>query len=99
MQIRNSRWRPPRRSRLSPELLGAITGRFGTRARAVMITDTAFYRYRHYHQPSDTPDKLAYPELAKAASGLFAALSELGHKLGERRGEARIRRRELPSPR
>ena len=24
-----------------------------------MITDTAFYRYRHYHLPTDTPDKLA----------------------------------------
>ncbi len=27
--------------------------------RAMMVTDTAFYRYRHYHMPSDTPDKLA----------------------------------------
>jgi hypothetical protein len=42
-----------------------------------MITDTAFYRYRHYHQPSDTPDKLAYPELARVTSGLFSAFSEL----------------------
>ncbi len=45
--------------------------------RAVMITDTAFYRYRHYHLPSDTPDKLAYPELARVTSGLFAAFAEL----------------------
>jgi len=45
--------------------------------RAVMITDTAFYRYRHYHQPSDTPDKLAYPELARVTAGLYAAFSEL----------------------
>jgi hypothetical protein len=57
--------------------------------RAVMITDTAFYRYRHYHQPSDTPDKLAYFELARATSGLFAAFSELGSKFGGRRAEAR----------
>ena len=42
-----------------------------------MITDTAFHRYRHYHAPSDTPDKLAYPELARVTSGLFAAFSEL----------------------
>jgi hypothetical protein len=47
--------------------------------RAVMITDTAFYRYRNYHQPSDTPDKLAYPELARVTSGLFAAFSELAN--------------------
>ena len=45
--------------------------------RAVMITDTAFYRYRHYHAPSDTPDRLAYPEFARVTSGLFAAFSEL----------------------
>jgi Zn-dependent M28 family amino/carboxypeptidase len=45
--------------------------------RAVMITDTAFYRYRHYHAPSDTPEKLAYPELAQVTLGLFAAFSEL----------------------
>ena len=34
--------------------------------RAVMITDTAFHRYRHYHAPSDTPDKLA---LSRARAG------------------------------
>jgi Zn-dependent M28 family amino/carboxypeptidase len=45
--------------------------------RAVMITDTAFYRYRHYHLPTDTPDKLAYPELTRVTSGLCAAFSEL----------------------
>jgi Zn-dependent M28 family amino/carboxypeptidase len=44
---------------------------------AVMITDTAFYRYRHYHAPSDTPDKLTYPELTRVTSGLFAAFLEL----------------------
>jgi len=48
--------------------------------RAVMITDTAFYRYRHYHEPSDTPDKLAYPELARVTYGLFAAFSELARE-------------------
>jgi Zn-dependent M28 family amino/carboxypeptidase len=45
--------------------------------RAVMITDTAFYRYRHYHQATDTPDKLAYPELARVTAGLSAAFAEL----------------------
>ena len=29
--------------------------------RALMVTDTAFYRYRYYHTPDDTPDKLTYP--------------------------------------
>lgn len=45
--------------------------------RAVMVTDTAFYRYRHYHAPTDTPDKLAYSELTQVTSGLYAAFSEL----------------------
>jgi Peptidase family M28 len=45
--------------------------------RGVMITDTAFNRYPHYHAPSDTPEKLAYPELARVTLGLFAAFSEL----------------------
>ena len=45
--------------------------------RAVMVTDTAFYRYRHYHAPADTPDKLAYPQLTRVTRGLYAAFSEL----------------------
>lgn len=45
--------------------------------RAIMITDTAFHRYEHYHLPSDTPDKLAYPEFARATAGLFAAFADL----------------------
>jgi hypothetical protein len=40
---------------------------------AVMVTDTAFYRYPHYHAATDTPDKLAYPELAQVTLGLFQA--------------------------
>ena len=45
---------------------------------AVMITDTAPYRYPHYHQPSDTPDKLNYDSFARVVTGLartFAALA------------------------
>jgi hypothetical protein len=53
--------------------------------RAVMITDTAFYRYRHYHAPTDTPDKLAYPELTRVTSGLYAAFSELARGGVDRR--------------
>lgn len=48
--------------------------------RAVMITDTAFHRYRHYHAASDTPDKLAYPEVWRVTSGLFAAFTELARR-------------------
>lgn len=42
--------------------------------RAVMVTDTAFYRYPHYHAAEDTPDKLTYAAFAAATEGLFRAL-------------------------
>ena len=44
---------------------------------AVMITDTAPFRYPHYHAPSDTPDKLDYDSLARVVSGLRDMLSAL----------------------
>jgi len=47
--------------------------------RAVMVTDTAFYRYRHYHTAEDTPDKLDYPRMALLTSGLAAAIRELAN--------------------
>lgn len=46
---------------------------------AVMITDTAPYRYPHYHLASDTPDKLQYNAFARVGVGLakmFLALSQ-----------------------
>jgi hypothetical protein len=45
-----------------------------------MVTDTAFYRYRHYHAPTDTPDKLAYPEFANVTLGLFRAFAVLARE-------------------
>ena len=45
-----------------------------------MVTDTAPYRYPHYHAATDTPDKLAYPELTQVTLGLFAAFAELARK-------------------
>jgi Zn-dependent M28 family amino/carboxypeptidase len=45
--------------------------------RALMITDTAFYRYRWYHTRMDTPDKLNYGEYARMTNGLFKALLAL----------------------
>lgn len=44
---------------------------------AVMITDTALFRYPHYHQPSDTPDKVDYDKLARITLGLSRAISRL----------------------
>jgi Zn-dependent M28 family amino/carboxypeptidase len=48
---------------------------------ALMATDTAFYRYRHYHTAQDTPDKLTYPAFGRATEALsrcFGALAEHG---------------------
>ncbi len=44
---------------------------------AVMITDTAFYRYPWYHTDLDTPEKLSYGEFARMTNGLFGALVAL----------------------
>ncbi len=45
--------------------------------RAFMVTDTAPYRYPHYHAPSDTPDKLSYPEFGRATEGLWRSFRAL----------------------
>lgn len=37
---------------------------------AIMITDTAPFRYPHYHTQRDTPDKIDYDALARVAAGL-----------------------------
>ena len=41
--------------------------------RALMVTDTAFYRNPHYHRADDTPDTLAYPQLAEVTEVLSLA--------------------------
>lgn len=45
--------------------------------RAFMITDTAFYRYAHYHTSGDTPEKLRYAPFARVTNGLFKAFASL----------------------
>ena len=47
---------------------------------ALMVTDTAFYRYAHYHLPSDTPEKLDYLRMARVTLGLAALIKELAHE-------------------
>jgi Zn-dependent M28 family amino/carboxypeptidase len=44
---------------------------------AAMVTDTAFHRYRHYHQPTDTPEKLDYARMAQVVEGLAGTLAAL----------------------
>ncbi|SFE02510.1 M28 family peptidase [Nitrosomonas sp. Nm166] len=43
----------------------------------VMVTDTAFYRYPHYHRASDTPEKLDYNRMARVVEGVAGALAAL----------------------
>lgn len=45
--------------------------------KAVMITDTAFYRNPNYHQPTDTPDTLDYDRMADVVTGVYAAITTL----------------------
>ncbi|PWB80599.1 MAG: aminopeptidase [Candidatus Methylomirabilota bacterium] len=45
--------------------------------RAIMVTDTAFYRYPYYHTSQDTPDKLAYPAFTRVTAGLAETFSAL----------------------
>ncbi len=47
---------------------------------AMMITDTAFYRYPYYHTAEDTPDKLNYDAFARMLNGLFPALQVLANE-------------------
>jgi Zn-dependent M28 family amino/carboxypeptidase len=51
---------------------------------ALMITDTAPFRYPHYHTPHDTFDKISYPHLAKVTAGLIETLQALGEFYSEK---------------
>lgn len=44
---------------------------------AIMVTDTAPFRYPHYHESTDTPDKLEYDRFALVVSGMDKVIAEL----------------------
>ncbi len=44
---------------------------------ALMITDTALFRYAHYHSRSDTPDKIDYPRTARVVNGIARVIIDL----------------------
>jgi hypothetical protein len=44
---------------------------------AIMVTDTALFRYSHYHEPGDTPDKLDYDRFTLVVSGMEQVIAEL----------------------
>ncbi|MEA3276664.1 MAG: M28 family peptidase [Pseudomonadota bacterium] len=45
--------------------------------RVIMVTDTAFYRYAHYHTKGDTPDKVDYESTARVVAGLAGVIADL----------------------
>jgi len=47
---------------------------------AVMITDTAPFRYPHYHRPSDTPDKIDAEKVARVVKGIERVIRDLGNE-------------------
>jgi Zn-dependent M28 family amino/carboxypeptidase len=48
--------------------------------KALMLTDTAPYRYPYYHTAEDTPEKLDYDRLARAVTGIAAIVNDLGSR-------------------
>jgi hypothetical protein len=44
---------------------------------AVLVTDTALFRYPHYHSPEDTPDKVDLGSLSRVVDGLLGVVNEL----------------------
>ncbi len=45
-----------------------------------MITDTAPFRYRQYHEAEDTPEKLDYGRMARVVAGIERVVAELSNK-------------------
>jgi Zn-dependent M28 family amino/carboxypeptidase len=44
---------------------------------ALMITDTALFRYKYYHKPEDTPDKIDYDRMARVVAGIARVVAEI----------------------
>jgi hypothetical protein len=44
---------------------------------AMMITDTALFRYAAYHTPSDTPDRIDYARMARVVAGIGSVVADL----------------------
>lgn len=50
---------------------------------AIMITDTAPFRYPHYHSAQDTPDKIDYDRLARVVYGVRYVVDKLVNPVPE----------------
>ncbi len=72
----------PAESATVPESLPAVDlsdhGSFWEQGyRAVLVTDTAMFRYPYYHSAEDLPDKLDFRQLARVVGGLEGAVTDL----------------------
>lgn len=47
---------------------------------AIMVTDTAYNRYPHYHLATDTPEKLDYLRMARVTLGIAAVIKDLANE-------------------
>ncbi len=70
------------RSMTAPEFFGGINlsdnySFWHHHYRAIMVTDTSFFRNRNYHQETDTIDTLDFDKMAEVVKGLHYALLEL----------------------
>ena len=45
----------------------------------IMVTDTAPFRYPHYHMASDTPDKLDYDSMTRVVAGMEKVIQHLAN--------------------
>lgn len=46
---------------------------------AMMVTDTAPFRYPHYHEPTDTPERIDYSRFTEVVKGMQAVVEELAN--------------------
>jgi hypothetical protein len=70
------------RSLMAPEFFGGINlsdnySFWHHGYKAVMITDTSFFRNRHYHQETDTIDTLNFEQMSEVVKGLHYTIAEL----------------------
>lgn len=49
----------------------------------VMVTDTAPFRYPHYHTDADTPDKVHYDRMARVVAGLGRVIADMAGLIKE----------------
>jgi hypothetical protein len=51
---------------------------------AIMVTDTAFFRYENYHTKRDTLDQIDYERLARVVAGLARVTVDLAGRRADK---------------